>query len=369
MQKTLLLVSLCVAAHLASAEPGVTEQKIIIGQSIGLNGPVAAVAQDIVAGLAAYVHQTNKRGGIQGRRLDLMTLDDGFAPPRTAANAKTLAAQVFLLAAPLGTPQTAELLKHSGETPVLCPFTGAERLRAPDRRLFHVRAGYREEIGKMVEQLTRLGINRIALFYQNDTFGEEGLEHLDSELQRRGLKIAARAPYERGSIDVDKAVAILAQADPQAVILFAVTRAAAEVVKRLHEAKRFPQFLSISLNGNDDFVKALGSYQRGVGNTQVAPYPWNAALPLVKDYQRAMVDSGRSQFSFNSIEGYLCGKLIGEALRRTPTPVTRARFIEALESLRSYDAGGYELGFSPANHVGSRYVELTVIDRNGRFLR
>jgi len=362
-------LALCTAG-VVQAEPGVTESRIVIGQSIGLTGPVAAVAQDIAAGLAAYVHHANKRGGIQGRRLELKTLDDGFAPPRAGENARVLAGEAFLLAAPLGTPHTAELLKASTGVPLLCPFTGAERLRAaPNRQLFHIRAGYKDEIAKMVEQLTTLGINRIALFYQNDPFGEEGLEHLEAALQRHGLKIAARATYERGSLDVGVAVKTLTAADPQAVVMFAVTRAAAELVKRMQEAGRAPQFLTLSLNSNDDFIKALGEHKRGVGNTQVAPYPWNSSLPLVKEYQQAMRETGRQQFSYNSLEGYVCGKVIGEGVRRASPVLTRARFIDALESMGRHDVGGYEIGFSGTNHIGSRHVDLTVIDGNGRFLR
>lgn len=372
MKKAAWFALLLCAAGLVRAEPGVTDSRIVIGQSIGVSGPVAAVAQDIAAGLAAYMHHVNKRGGINGRNLELKTLDDGFAPPRTAENARALTVQAFLLAAPLGTPHTAELLKASAGAgaPVLCPFTGAERLRATTTRLlFHIRAGYKDEIAKMVEQLTTLGINRIALFYQNDPFGEEGLEHLEAALQRHGLKMAARATYERGSLDVGAAVKTLSAADPQAVVMFAVTRAAAELVRKMQVAGRFPQFLTISLNGNDDFIKALGDNKRGVGNTQVAPYPWNTSMPLVKEYQQAMRETGKPQFSFNSLEGYLCGKVIGEGLRRTARPLTRARFVEALESIDRYDAGGFEIGYSAASHSGSRYVDLTVIDGSGRFLR
>ena len=372
MNKAGLFASLWCLAGLVQAEPGVTDNRIVIGQSIGLTGPVAAVAQDISAGLSAYARQINKRGGIHGRLLELKTLDDGFAPPRTAENAKSLAEESFLLAATLGTPHTAELLKASATAgrPVLCPFSGAERLRATTNPLlFHVRASYKDEIEKMVEQLTTLGIQRIALFYQNDAFGEEGIEHLESALAKRKLGIAARASYERGSVDVGAAEKTLAAADPQAVVMFAVTRAAAELVKRMREAGRSPQFLTISLNSNDDFVKALGMQKRGVGNTQVVPYPWNTAMPLVKEYQQAMRDAGRDQFSFNSLEGFICGKVIGEGLRRAGRNLTRGRFIDGLESLNRYDAGGFEISFSAASHIGSRYVDITVIDGNGRYLR
>lgn len=367
-----LLAFLLFQVAIAHAEPGVSDDRIVIGQSIGLSGPVAGVAQDITSGLAAYVHHANKRGGIHGRTLVLKTLDDGFVPPRSGENAKALINESFLLTATLGTPHNAELLKVSGAAgvPVLCPFTGAERLRAKhDPLLFHIRAGYKDEIAKIVEQLTTLGVKRIALFYQNDPFGEEGLIHLDAALEKQNLKMAARASYERGSLDVSTAVNTLSAADPQAIVMFAVTRVAAELVKRMQEAGRFPQFLTISLNSNDDFIKALGDHKRGVGSSQVAPYPWNTSMPLVKEYQQAMRETGKTTFSYNSIEGFLCGKVIGEGLRRTARPLTRARFVEALESIGRYDAGGFEIGYTAASHLGSRYVDLTVIDGSGRFLR
>jgi len=373
MRNAIMIGSTCLllCSAWAVAETGVTASKVVIGQSIGMTGPVAAVAQDISAGLAAYVHQANKRGGIHGRRIELKTLDDSFVPPRAGENARVLLGEAFLIAAPLGTPHTVEILKASNpsEVPLLCPFTGAERLRAPNRLLFHVRASYKDEIEKMVEQLTTLGVNRIALFYQNDAFGEEGLEHLESALARRKLKMAARASYERGSLDIAPAVKILATADPQAIVMFAVARAAAELVKRMQEAGKAPQFLTVSLNSNDDFVKALGEHKRGVGNTQVVSYPWNTSLPLVKEYQQAMRETGRQQFSYNSLEGYVCGKVIGEGIRRASPGLTRARFVDALESMDRYDAGGYDIGFSGKNHIGSRHVDLTVIDINGKFLR
>ena len=249
-------------------------------------------------------------------------------------------------------------------------FTGAERLRAtPNRQLFHIRASYKDEIEKMVEQLTTLGVNRIALFYQNDAFGEEGQEHLESALKRRNLKMAGRASYERGSVDVSSAIKVFTATDPQAIVLFAVSRAAAELVKRMQETDKVPQFLTLSLNSNEDFIKALGDHKRGVGMTQVALYPWNATQPLIKEYQQAMRETGKQQFSYNSLEAYVCGMVIGEGLRRASRNLTRARFVDALESMDRYNAGGYEIGFSGTNHIGSRHVDLTVIDGQGRFLR
>jgi ABC-type branched-subunit amino acid transport system substrate-binding protein len=330
------------------------------------------VAQDIVTGLAAWVRSVNQQGGIHGRRLQLVTRDDGFNPARTADNATTLSDTAFVLAAPLGTPHTMALMKatESGALPVMCPFTGAERLRSMhDHRLFHIRAGYRDEVEKMIEQLTTLGTTRFALFYQNDAFGEEGLQHVESALRKRGLEIAGKASYERGNNDISAAAATLAQGNAQAVILFSITQAGADLVKMMKIAGSTSQFISISLNGNADFVEALGEHQRGVANTQVVPYPWKRSTPLVKAYQQAMRESGRDHYSYNSLEGYLCGRIIGEGIRGATPALTRSRFINALETLTRFDAGGHEISFSAQDHIGSRFVELTIIDGSGRFLR
>lgn len=358
----------------AWGEPGVAAGKIVIGQSIGLTGPVVSTAQDIVAGLQAYIAATNKAGGILGRQLELRSTDDGFVPARTADNTRAMieGGEVFLMAAGLGTPQTLEAVKlaEPAGMPVVCPFTGAEPLRTtPSKVLFHIRASYRNEVEKMVEQLTSLGVQRIGMAYQNDPFGQEGLRYLEGALKKRGLEVAAAAPVERGSVEVGAAVQMLKAAQPQAVVMFLVTRPAEAFIKKMKAAGSFPRFMTISTNASADFVAALGDDGRGVGHSQVMPYPWNVGMPLVAEYQAAMTAAGKTTFSFNSLEGYVCGKLIGEGLRRAGKAPTRARFIEALEAMNLYDLGGYELRFSADNHAGSNYVGLTVVGANGRFMK
>lgn len=368
-------LALCLsgAALVAQAEPGVSDSKIAIGQSIGLTGPVAAVGQDIVAGLNAAFASINQKGGVQGRRLELVTVDDGFDPARAGENVAAFqkSANVFALAGSLGTPQTAEIIKAlpNAALPLLCPFSGAESVRAPNRQVFHLRASYRDEANKMVDQLTTLGMKRIAVFYQNDAFGKEGLAYIQEALQARDLKPVVAAPIERGSLEVGKAVAEIMKADPQGIIAFVVTRPVAEFVKALRAAGGFQQVITISTNANEDFVKVLGASGRGVANTQVVPDPWNNGLPVVREYQQAMRQAGREQFSHTSLESYLCGKLIGEGLRRSSRDPTRDKFVAALEGMGSIDLGGYEVRFSPRSHVASSYVDVTVIGPNGKMMR
>lgn len=363
------------AAAAAVAEPGVTPDRITIGQSIGIaSGPVVSTATDIVDGFNAYVAAVNRAGGIHGRQLELRTMDDGFAPPRTAQNARAMVegGDVFLMAAGLGTPQTLEAMKvaEPAGMPVVCPFTGADPLHNRfSKVLFHVRASYRNEVEKMVAQLTSLGIQRIAMFYQNDAFGQEGLRYLRESLKARNLEVAAAAPVERGSEDVAAAVRTIKEARPQAVVMFVVTKPAAAFIKQMKAAGSYPQFMTISQNANVDFGATLGADSRGVGHSQVVPYPWNVAMPLVREYQAAMGARGKKDFSFASLEGYVCGKVIGEGLRRAGKSPTREGFIAALEGMNPYDLGGFEIRFGPDNRAGSSYVDLTVMNAAGRFMK
>lgn len=368
-----VLAAACAAA--IAAEPGVAPGRITIGQSIGIgSGPVITTARDIVDGLEAYVAAANKAGGIHGRQLELRTLDDGFAPPKTAANTRAMidGGEVFLMAAGLGTPHTVEAVKlaEPAGMPVVCPFTGADPLHGRfSKVLFHVRASYRQEVERTVEQLTSLGVQRIAMFYQNDAFGQEGLRYLEEALKKRNLQVAAAASVERGSEDVAPAVKTLKEAKPQAVVMFVVSKPATLFIKQMKAAGSFPQFMTISQNANLDFGASLGADSRGVGHSQVVPYPWSVALPLVKEYQAAMQAQGKAGYSFASLEGYVCGKVIGEGLRRAGRSPTREGFITALEAMNPYDLGGYEIRFSGASHAGSSYVGLTVMGADGRFMK
>ena len=372
-----LSILACGAGLLAStarAEPGVGDTRVVIGQSLGVTGPVAATADEVVSGMKAYFTLINKRGGVNGRSIELKTMDDANLPKRTAENAQAMlgGGEVFLLAGNLGTAHTAEALKvaEAAGAPMICPFSGAASLHGKfSRQLFHIRAGYREEVEKMVDHLITVGVRRIAVFYQNDPFGQEGLSAIEEALKKRDLKVAAGATIERGSLDPGAAVKSLKAAEPQAIIMFAVTRAAAEFVKQMRKAGASPQFFGISINANQDFINTMGEFSRGVGNAQVVPSPWNTALPLVKEYQQAVRDGGKDKFSFTSLEGFICGKVIAEGLRRAPRALTRDKFVAALESMNPFDLGGFEVRYSPTSHNGSRYVDLSVISTNGKFLQ
>lgn len=371
----LLAGSLAASAMSAAAEPGVSPGRIVLGQSIGVaTGPVVNTAAEIVNGLAAYIAAANRAGGIHGRQLSLRTLDDGFVPGRTAENTRAMieGGEVFLMAAGLGTPHTLEAMKlaEPAGLPLICPFTGADPLHSRfSKVMFHVRASYRSEVEKMVEQLTSLGIRRIAMLYQNDAFGQEGLRYLQESLKKRGLQVEAAAPVERGSEDVAAAVRILRDARPQAVVMFAVPNQAATFVRQMKAAGSFPQFMTISLNAHAEFAALLGADSRGVGHSQVMPSPWDVAMPLVREYQAAMRAQGKANYSFTSLEGYVCGKVIGEGLLRAGRNPTREGFLKALESMNPYNLGGYEIRFSGSSHAGSAHVGLTVMDAKGRFLK
>jgi ABC-type branched-subunit amino acid transport system substrate-binding protein len=255
--------------------------------------------------------------------------------------------------------------------PFVGPFTGAESLRNPlNRYIFNIRASYFDETDKIVGQMTGQTLDRIAVFYQNDDYGKAGLAGVQRAMDKRNLKIIATGTVERNTVDVAGAVKAIAKVDPQAVIMISAYKSCAAFIKAMRAAGSNPQFMNVSFVGSKALAHETGIEGRGVGISQVVPFPWNFAAPVVKEYQQLFEASTKKQeYSFTSLEGFLAAKTLVEGLRRTGNDLTRERFINAMESLRDFDLGGYWITFTPTSHNGSKFVELTVIGKDERFLR
>lgn len=369
---TALSVTLCPATLHAQ---GLTAGTIVIGQSAATSGPASELGTEMRAGALAYFNAVNARGGVNGRRIELRTLDDGYEPDRAAANTRRFVErdEVFALFGYVGTPTTIAAMPvfTRAGVPLVGPFTGAEAFRKPfNRMIFNVRASYYAETDKLVELLATLKLDRIAVFYQNDSYGKAGLEGVERATAARGMKIAATATVERNTTDVKDAVAALAKIDPQAVVMISAYKSCAAFIKAMKAAGKHPQFLNVSFVGSRALAGELGPEGRGVGISQVVPFPWNVGTPVVRDYQRALAaETGKENYSFTSLEGYIAAKVLVEGLRRAGRDLTRERLVAALETLVDYDAGGFLVNYSPTDHGGSRYVELTAIGRAGAFVR
>ena len=358
-----------------AADPGVGEGTITLGMSAPFSGPNGAYGKEMKEGAMAYFSQLNAAGGIHGRKVELVALDDGYETEKAVANTRKLINEqkIFALMAYYGSTPTTEAMKVFSEArvPLLGTISGAGSLRTPvNRYMFHLRASYADETEAIVNHLVGLGITQIAVFYQNDGFGKSGLDGVVATLARHKLKPVAVGSVERNSLDVAAAVTQIAKGNPQAVIMATLYKPTAEFVRQMRKAGQAPQFSTLSPIGADLLVAEMGAKEaHGIGISQVMPYPWNDTTPVVKEYHKAVQAYAKhSNYSYYGIEGFLNAKLVGEALKKVGKDPTREKLVNALEG-GNFDLGGYRVGYSPASHNGSRFVDLTVLGRDGRVLR
>jgi len=375
-QRLLVLAgtALALVSDPAAAAEGLTAATVTVGQSAAFSGPAAELGKDMRSGIQAYFDQVNRAGGVNGRKLILKSLDDGYEPGRAAENTRRLIQDdVFVLLGYVGTPtsEAAKPIFTEARVPFVGAFTGAELLRSPfNRYVFNVRASYYAETDAIVELVTKLDLKRIAVFYQNDSYGKAGLTGVERAMKARNMKIVALGTVERNSVDVAASVSEISAKDPQAVVLISAYKSCAAFIKAMKKAGSNPQFMNVSFVGSKALAAELGAEGRGVGISQVVPFPWNLGTPIVKDYQRHQsASNSTAEFGFGGLEGYIAARVFVEGLRRAGTNPTREGFVNAMETLRDYDIGGFYITYTPSDHNGSKYVDLTVIGKDGRFLR
>ena len=371
--KILILVLAAVLPHAALAQ-GVSADRVVLGQSVALSGPAAELGIQMRNGARAYFDHVNENGGVHGRKIELITLDDGYEPARTVPNTKRLIEQdrVFALFGYVGTPTSAAALPifTQAKVPFFGPFTGAELLRQPfNRYVFNVRASYYDETDAIVEQVVSIGGKSIAVFYQNDAYGQAGLKGVELATQKRAMKISALGTVERNSSDVAAAVKAIAAVKPDAVVMIGAYKACAEFIRQMKRAGSGTTFYNVSFVGSKALADELGKEGAGVAISQVVPFPWGNAVPVIKEYQQLSARAGFKDYNFSAVEGFVAAKLFVEGLRRTGRDLSRERFIDTLEKMNDVDLGGFYAGFSPKSHSASRFVDLTIIGRDGKFLR
>jgi branched-chain amino acid transport system substrate-binding protein len=372
------LLALC-ALGLAAAGAAAATGELVIGQVAPLTGTIAETGDEYVAGGAAYFAHVNANGGIYGRTLRVVVKDDGYKPDQTLAQTRELLAQDRPLAlfGFVGTGNVLALnknkvLEESGIA-LLAPYTGAQDLREPmNPNIFHIRASYTDETARMVEQLLTLGLRRFAVFYQDDPFGKSGLAGAEGAVQKQGLKLVATGGYDRTKPEaVDAAVSAIVAAAPDAVIMVSVNRASSAFIKKLRAQGSKARMFSISVVNFRELLKNAGEDTvRGLGISQVMPFPYSPNLPVAREFQQMMAkyQPGKT-ISYASMESFIAAKVLVEAIRRSGGNPTREKVIAQLEKLVDYDVGGFKVSFGPANRVGSRFVEVTVIGPSGKLMR
>jgi len=371
--KRLFLMIAALLSQAAFAQ-GVTNDKILLGQSVALTGPAAELGIQMLNGAKAYFDYVNATGGVHGRKIELITLDDGYEPSRTVPNTKRLIEQdrVFALFGYVGTPTSAAALPvfTQAKVPFFGPFTGAELLRQPfNRYVFNVRASYYDETDAIVEQVVSIGGKSIAVFYQNDAYGMAGLKGVEIATQKRNMKISALGNFERNTTNVAAAVKAIHAVKPDAVVMIGAYKDCAEFIRQMKKRGSGAVFYNVSFVGSQALADELGKDGAGVAISQVMPFPWGTAVPVVKQYQELSAKAGFKDYNFSAVEGFVAAKLFVEGLKRTGRDLNREKFIDTLEKMNDVDIGGFYAGFSAKSHSASKFVDLTIIGREGKFLR
>ncbi|NLR73743.1 ABC transporter substrate-binding protein [Leeia aquatica] len=377
LQRYALLV-LTLALGLAAtvrAEPGVEPARVLFGQSAGVTGPYARVVEEYNQGLQAAFQMINDQGGVNGRRLELKTLDDASLPDKTLGNVTTLIQkeQVFGLAGVFGTANNQQIadLIFKEKVPSIAPYTGSDVTRIYHNPMqFNIRASYRDESERIVRQLVSLGIKRIGVLYQDDSYGEAGLEGIERAMRKNNLDVAASAKYDRTKLDVTAAVKQLADAKVGAVILVAVSKPAADFIHGMKQRGINIQYFALSPVDASELYALLKEEAVGVAISQVMPNPITGTEQVVGDFQRAMRKYAAGKpLTYPGIEGFMTGWVIIEGLKKAGSNVTRKTFVEALESMDDKYFGGFPLRYLPSNHRGSTFVDFVVISKGGRLGR
>ena len=377
MNRNQIVFALALGAVLASvnasAEDGVTDSKIVFGQVAALEGPAQALGQGMRQGILAAFEAANRSGGVSNRKLELQSLDDGYEPERTIEATKKILAEnkVFALIGAVGTPtsKAAQPIATAAKVPFIGPFTGAEFLRNPyNRYVVNVRSSYFQETEAWIAHLTKdLEISKIAILYQDDAFGLAGLEGVQRALSKRNMSLVSAGSFRRNTTAIKTALLDIMRSRPEAVVTVGPYKPVAEFIKLARRLKMDPEFMAISFVGSDSLARELGNEGAGVVVSQVVPFPLDRSLPVVASYQNDMsAMDANSKPGFVSLEGYLVGRLVVEALKRLPGTPTREGLLDAINQA-PFDFGGVTLTYGPTKNQGSDQVFLTVLRSDGTF--
>jgi ABC-type branched-subunit amino acid transport system substrate-binding protein len=355
------------------AEDGVFKDKILFGQVAALNGPAQALGQGMREGILAAFEEVNRTGGVGGRKLELKSIDDSYEPEKTieATNKVIKEDKIFALLGAVGTPtsKAGQPIATAAKVPFIGPFTGAEFLRNPyNRYVVNIRSSYFQETEAWIEHLTKdLGITNIAILYQDDAFGLAGLAGVKNAMAKRNLSLVAEGTFKRNTTAIKSALLEIMKGQPQAVVTVGPYKPIAEFIKLARQLKIDAVFMAISFVGSDSLAQELGNQGAGVIVSQVVPFPGDKSLPVVTSYQAALAAvNPNSKPGFVSIEGYLVGLLVVEALKRIPGEPTREAFLDAIERA-PFHLGGLTLTFSTTQNQGSNQVYFTLLQADGSF--
>ncbi|HEX4943695.1 MAG TPA: ABC transporter substrate-binding protein [Usitatibacteraceae bacterium] len=344
--------------------------KIVVGQSAPLTGSNAEIGKDIRDGALAWFARVNASGGINGKRVELVSLDDKNDRKTAGANAVKLvnesgAVALFGFASATLSLDAMPIVKEK-KVPFFAPFTGADAIHKQNHFVFVMRASYADELVKILDHWKSLGVTRVTVINYDDEIGNQNYATVARLMEGAGkkavgVKLKRNAAVEKAQID-----AIIAS-DPQVIVATTLYGATSQVIKGLRAAGKPYNMTSLSFVGPSQLAKAAGADAAGVSVAGVVPPPTKTAVPVIKECGEAIRKAGIAELNYTNLEACIAAKVLTEAMRRSGREVTRESLYRSLNGLGSLDVGGYVVNFSPENRHGNRYVELAVIGKNGQF--
>ncbi|MCY3910167.1 MAG: ABC transporter substrate-binding protein [bacterium] len=355
------------------------DDRVVFGQSAAFSGPAQELGINMNLGIMAAFEEANRNGGVHGRMLELTTQDDGYEPQAAIANTQALIdeEQVFALIGAVGTPtsRSATPVAAAAGVPYVAPFTGAGFLRDDHwQNIINLRASYAQETEEMVERLTTdLGITRIAVMFQDDSFGRAGYNGALAALERRDMSLVATGVYPRNTTAVKSGLLDLRLGNPEAVILIGAYQPVAALISWARHIGFDPIFMTVSFVGSNALADELGSGGEGVYVTQVIPFPTDLSIPVVASYTSALAAyDPAAQPGFVSLEGYVAGRLAIAGLEACGVDLTRDCFLQNILGAGLIDIDGFVMDFGDeadraVDNQGSDAVFVTVLDADGRY--
>jgi ABC-type branched-subunit amino acid transport system substrate-binding protein len=347
---------------------------VLIGQTAGFSGPQASSVKEVTDGARLWIDYVNAKGGNHGQPIWIESLDDKFDPKQAGENARTLIEEKNVVAMFLtrGTPHTEAVIpwldKHG--VPLVGPSTGAMLLHKPPKKhVFNVRSTYQSEAEKAVAQMLALGVRRMAVVHVDDSFGADAAIGALKGIDAAGLKPILVEKFDRAKPDFSAIVLRIVNGNADGVILIGSGAVAADGIKAMREAGTMAQIITLSNNASGGFIKLLGAHARGVVVSQVFPDERSLNLPMIREAQKLAKEKGINELTPAMVEGYAAAKVLTEALRRAGPKPTRASMLAALDGLRNFDLGGLSISYSPEDHTGLDFVDLSIIGQDGRFWR
>ena len=368
MKKVVLMIGMLVIGATAgqAAEPAAGVIKI--GMVNDQSGPNKGAGRSMRVGVDAYFKAVNEKGGVNGKKIELISVNDQYVPDKTVDGLLKLIEEqkIFAVVGTIGTSTGVSVMPVVKEykLPFVAPRSGASNFRTPvTHEIINIRASHQEEVDKLVDLLvSEGGAKRVAIFYQNDTFGLDVLTCTENALKRHGQSLVAKGSFERTTKAVTSALASIMEGKPDAIILGSIYAPGAEFAMAARKEGLKSYLATGSFAGGSNLVKAAGPAAEGLIMSQVVPHLEDLSLPITKECKDA-VDKNPEDIGFNavSLEGCITAKSMVMALEKAGNPPTQEGFIKAYESMKDAEMGGIKLNFSPQNHQGQSNVFLQIV--------